>query len=171
MTRPDFDTVPTFYKKYVEFVKEMDLADALRYAGKVIQEVVLSIPEKKGTFRYAEGKWTIKEVLNHMMDAERVFAYRALRFSRNDLTPLAAFDENAYATEANAHGRTLHQLAREIQWLRETTVDLYASFTPEMLRREGTASNQKVSVLNLGYIIAGHDLHHHKILLERYLKS
>ena len=171
MTRPDFDKVPAFYKKYVEFVKEMDLVEALRYAGKVVQELVLSIPEEKAPYRYAEGKWTIKEVLNHMMDAERVFAYRALRFSRNDLTPLAAFDENAYATEANAQGRTLHQFAREMQWLRETTVDLYESFTPEMLRREGTASDQKISVLNLGYIIAGHDLHHRHILLERYLNS
>jgi uncharacterized damage-inducible protein DinB len=171
MTRPDLDNVPAFYRKYVEFVKDMDLTDALRYAGNAVQEVALSISEQKATYRYAEGKWTIKEVFNHMMDAERVFAYRALRFARNDQTPLAAFDENAYAPEANAHGRALHQLAREMQWLRETTVDLYASFTPEILLREGVASNQKISVLNLGYIIAGHDLHHRTILLERYLNS
>lgn len=150
---------------------DMALADALRHAGQVTQEVVFSIPEEKGTYRYAEGKWTIKELLNHMMDAERVFAYRALRFSRNDRTPLASFDENAYATEANAHGRAMHQLAREMQWLRETTIDLYASLTPQMLRREGTASNQKISVGNLGYVIAGHDLHHCNILRERYLNS
>lgn len=171
MARPDLPSVPAFYQKYVEFVKEMDVTDALRYAGRAIQELVFSIPGQKSTYRYADGKWTINEVLNHMMDAERVFAYRALRFSRNDQTPLAAFDENAYAAEANAQGRPLHQLAREMQWLRETTIDLYASFTPEMLRREGTASNQRISVLSLGYIIAGHDLHHRKILLERYLNS
>lgn len=171
MTRPDFHTVPSFYKAYVEFVKDMGLPEALKFAGKVVQALVLSIPEQKATYRYAQGKWTIQELLNHMMDAERIFAYRALRFSRNDLTPLAAFDENAYATQANAQARSLHQFAREMQWLRETTIDLYTSFTPEMLRREGTASNQKISVLNLGYIIAGHDLHHRKILLERYLNS
>lgn len=142
---------------------------ALRHAGKLIQDLLLTIPEEKGTYRYAEGKWTIKEVLNHMMDAERVFAYRALRFSRNDQTPLQSFDENEYAIHANAHGRSIYRLAREIQWLRETTVDLYASFTPEMLQRVGTASNQRISVFNLGYIIAGHDLHHRKILMERYL--
>ena len=143
--------------------------EALRHAGKVVQQLLITIPEDKGTYRYAEGKWTIKEVLNHMMDAERVFAYRALRFSRNDPTALQPFEENDYATRANAHGRTIHQLAREMQWLRESTIDLYASFTPEMLLLEGTASGKRISVLNLGYIIAGHDVHHQRILVERYL--
>ena len=143
--------------------------EALRHAGKVVQQLLTTIPEDKGTYRYAEGKWTIKEVLNHMMDAERVFAYRALRFSRNDPTALQPFEENDYATRANAHGRSIHQLAREMQWLRESTIDLYASFTPEMLLLEGTASGKRISVLNLGYIIAGHDVHHQRILVERYL--
>jgi uncharacterized damage-inducible protein DinB len=169
MTRPDVETVPPFYKGYVEFVKDMDLHDALRHAGKLVQQLVPYIAEEKGDYRYAEGKWTVKEVLNHMMDAERIFAYRALRFARNDQTPLHAFDENEYALQANAHARSLQQFAREMKRLRETTIDLYASFSPEMLLREGTASNKKLSVLNLGYIIAGHDIHHHKILHERYL--
>lgn len=145
--------------------------EALRHAGRVTQELLARVPEEKGGHRYEAGKWTVKEVLNHMMDAERVFAYRALRFSRSDQTPLHAFDENAYATRANAHGRSISQLARELQWLRETTLDLYSSFTSEMLQLEGTASGQKLSVLHLGYIIAGHDVHHRKILVERYLKS
>lgn len=169
MTRPDIEAVPSFYRPYVELVKEMNVTDALLLAGKQVQELLVTIPEEKGTHRYAEGKWTVKEVLNHMMDAERVFAYRALRFARNDQTLLHPFDENEYAGQANAHGRTIYKLAREMQWLRETTLDLYTSFTPEMLAREGTASNKKISVLNLGYIIAGHDLHHRKILTERYL--
>ena len=143
--------------------------EALRHAGKLTQQLLATIPEERGTHRYAEGKWSLKEVLNHMMDAERVFAYRALRFSRNDQTPLHPFDENEYAPRANAHSRTIFQLAREMQWLRETTIDLYASFSPEMLRLEGTASGKRISVLNLGYIIAGHELHHRQILLERYL--
>jgi len=171
MTRPDLSNVPAFYKNYVEHVKDMDLSHALRQAGKQIQHLLVSVTEEKGTYRYAEGKWSVKEVLNHMMDAERVFTYRALRFSRNDQTPLHPFDENEYAVRANAHSRTIQHLAREMQWLRETTIDLYDSFTPEMLQRQGTASNQKISVLNLGYIIAGHDVHHRKILMERYLNS
>ena len=171
MTRPDIETVPSFYKGYVEFVKDMDLADALRHAAQLVQQLVPYIPEEKGDYRYAADKWTIKEVLNHMMDAERVFAYRALRFSRNDQTPLQPFDEKEYAPQANAHSRNIQQFAREMKRLRETTLDLYASFTPEMLLREGTANNNRLSVLSLGYIIAGHDLHHRKILHERYLNS
>lgn len=169
MLRPDMERVPAFYKDYVTYVQDMDLLEALRHAGKMTQAMLVSIPEDRGTYRYAQDKWSIKEVLNHMMDAERVFAYRALRFSRNDKTPLHPFDENEYAPRANAHARTLYQLSRELQWLRETTIDLYSSFTPEMLAMEGIASNQSISVLNLGYIIAGHDLHHRRILTERYL--
>ena len=171
MTRPDIERVPAFYQNYVNYVKEMDLMEALRHSGKETQKLLVNIPEEKGSHRYAEGKWTIKELINHIMDAERIFAYRALRFSRGDQTPLHPFEENDYAPRANAHARTILQLARELQWLRETTIDLYNSFSEEMLKLEGTASNQRISVLHLGYIIAGHDLHHGKILRERYLKS
>ena len=171
MTRPDIQTVPPFYKTYVELVRDLELFDALRQSGERVQELLKTLPEEVGTHRYQEGKWTVKEVLNHMMDAERVFAYRALRFSRMDETPLQPFEENDYAPRANAHGRTIQQLAGEMRRLRETTIDLYESFTREMLESVGTASNKKISVLNLGYIIAGHDLHHRKILIERYLKS
>lgn len=171
MTRPDIASVPEFYKTYVNHVKDMDLPDALRHAGDQVQDLLKTLPEEKGALRYQEGKWSVKEVLNHMMDAERVFAYRALRFARNDETPLHPFEENAYATEANAHGRTLQQLAGEMRRLRETTIDLYSSFSPGMLQRVGTASGKKISVLNLGYVIAGHDLHHRSILMERYLNS
>ncbi len=170
MIRPDIENVPAFYQGYVELVKDMDLLDALRHAGKIAQQTVPYIPEDDGQHRYADGKWSIKEVVNHMMDAERVFAYRALRFARNDQTALHPFEENDYAPEANAHGRDIQQLAREMKRLRETTIDLFASFTPEMLAREGTASGKKISVKNLGYIIAGHDIHHVNILRQRYLK-
>lgn len=171
MTRPDLSAVPSFYKPYVELVKEMEVLEALRHAGNLVQKTVGAIPEARGMHRYAEGKWTIREVLNHMMDAERVFAYRALRFSRNDQTPLHPFEENEYAPRANANGRSISGIAAELQRLRETTIDLYASFTDEMLKLEGTASNKKISVLNLGYIIAGHDIHHRNILITRYLNG
>lgn len=171
MTAPDLSAVPSFYRPYVELVKEMDVLDALRHARDLVQETLAAIPEEKGMHRYAEGKWTIKEVLNHMLDAERVFAYRALRFSRNDQTPLQPFEENDYAIRANANARSISGLAAELKRLRETTIDLYTSFTGEMLQREGTASNKKISVLNLGYIIAGHDVHHRNILTARYLNG
>lgn len=169
MTRPDLETVPPFYKPYVENVQDLDVLDALRSADSQIQDLLRTIPEEKGDFRYADGKWTIKEVLNHLMDAERVFAYRALRFSRNDETPLQPFEENDYAIRANAGSRSVKQLGAEMHRLRETTIDLFSSFTADMLTREGIASSKRISVLNLGYIIAGHDLHHRKIVMERYL--
>jgi uncharacterized damage-inducible protein DinB len=169
MTRPNPEVVPTFYKGYVELVKDLDVLDALRQADTKTQETIKAIPEEKGEYRYGPDKWSIKELLNHMMDAERIFAYRALRFSRGDQTPLHPFEENDYAPLANAHSRTIQQLAEEMERLRATTLDLYSSFSPHMLNLEGTASNKRLSVLHLGYIIAGHDLHHRKILLERYL--
>ena len=144
---------------------------ALSQSNKVALQLFRSIPEDMGEYRYAEGKWSIKELLNHMMDAERIFAYRALRFSRNDKTPLSGFEENDYAPLANAHGRSVQQLCDEIERLRLSTIDLFSSFTPDMLKREGTANNSKLSVISLGYIIAGHETHHRKIISERYLKQ
>lgn len=169
MTRPDLDNVPEFYKTYVSYVQEMDLFDALKHADEQVQQLIAAIPEEKGDYRYAGDKWTLKEVLNHMMDTERVFAYRALRFARNDKTALHAFAQDDYAHEANAHNRTIKQLGAEMHRLRQTTIDLFSAFTPDMLQRQGVASNKSISVLNLGYVIAGHDLHHRKIVMERYL--
>jgi hypothetical protein len=106
-----------------------------------------------------------------MIDAERIFAYRALRFARNDKTDLPGFEEKDYAPEANAHGRSIQHLADEAERVRLSTIDLFKSFTPEMLMREGTANKNKISVFNIGYIIPGHETHHRKILTERYLKA
>jgi uncharacterized damage-inducible protein DinB len=170
-TKPDIESVPLFYKAYVENVKDLDVMMALTQSAKVALNLFRSIPEDMGDYRYAEGKWSLKELFNHMMDAERIFAYRALRFSRNDKTTLPGFEEKDYAPLANAHARSIDQLTDEMERLRMTTIDLYASFTPEMLRREGTANNNRLSVLSLGYVIAGHETHHRKIINERYLKK
>src|SRR6478752_9478595 len=110
MTRPDLSAVPPFYRKYVEHVKDLDVIEAMRLSSKLTLDLVRAIPEEKGEFRYQPEKWSIKELLCHMMDAERIFAYRALTFARNDSTELAAFEENDYAPQANAHARTLKQL-------------------------------------------------------------
>lgn len=171
MIHPDLQSVPAYYKGYVDQVKKLDLFEALRHSNKLMVDLVESISEEKGEFRYEPGKWTIKELLCHLMDAERIFAYRALRFARNDKTPLPAFDENDYVPQSNSHARTLRQITEEMQRLRNTTLDLYVSFTPLMLQRTGSANNTEVSVLNLGFIIPGHELHHRKILTERYLKN
>jgi uncharacterized damage-inducible protein DinB len=169
MTRPDLNSVPAFYKGYVDHVKEMDVIEALKFSSEQTLKMISSIPESKGEYRYAEGKWSIKELLNHMIDVERIMCYRALRFARNDKTDLPGFEENDYAPEANAHARTIAQLADEAKRLRATTIDMFASFTPEMMKREGTANKNKLSVLTLGYVVSGHESHHRQILKERYL--
>lgn len=169
-TSPDPATLPPFYQDYVSHVSSLDLMDALRSSILTTDSLIRSIPEAKGEYRYAPGKWSIKEMICHMLDAERIFAYRALRFARNDQTELSGFDEQQYAPHANAHSRTLNQLADEFKRQRETTIDLFKSFTPEMLYCSGKANNNLISVINLGYVIAGHEVHHRNILLERYLK-
>jgi hypothetical protein len=103
------------------------------------------------------------------MDTERILAYRALRFARNDKTNLPGFEESDYAPQANAENRNIKHIADEMERLRMTTIDLFVNFTPEMLQRKGLANNLELSVLNLGYIISGHESHHRAILKERYL--
>lgn len=170
-TSPDFTTLPDFYKKYVTLLQDVDVLEALKASIEQTIDLLLLVPEDKGEYRYAPDKWSIKELICHIMDAERIFAYRALRFARNDTTSLHGFEENDYAPQANAHKRTLQQLVHEMKNLRTASVDLFASFSPEMLQRKGIASNNQISVINLGYIIAGHETHHRNILIERYLKK
>lgn len=171
MLRPDLETVPPFYQGYVNYVKDFDMAYILDHSNRQMVMLVRSIPEDKGEYRYAPGKWSIKELLCHVMDAERIFAYRALRFARNDSKPLQGFEENDYATEANAHARSILQIADEMERLRKSTIDMFLSFTPDMLLRKGSANNTVVSVLNLGYIIPGHETHHRTVLQQRYLTN
>ncbi len=171
MTLLDINTVPTYYQRYVTLVMDLDVLEALKQSDESIRTLLESIPEEKGEYKYQPEKWSIKESVCHIMDVERIFAYRALRFARNDQTPLPGFEDNDYAIEANAHARTLKQLVEEMTNLRIATLDLFRSFTSQMLQREGVASNNTFSVLSLGYIIAGHESHHHKILVERYLNK
>jgi hypothetical protein len=170
-TAPDPATLPPFYSGYVSLVQDMDVMEALSVSGAATETLLRSLPEEMELYRYAPDKWSVNELVCHMMDAERIFAYRALRFARKDDTPLAGFEENTYAPHANAHSRTLQQLAAEMQRLRATTIDLFASFTPDMLQLKGNANNNIISVINIGYVIAGHEMHHCAVIQERYLKT
>lgn len=165
----NLETIPAFYKGYVKLVEHPDIIQALRISSYRSMELIHSIPEEKVDFRYAAGKWSIREVFCHMLDAERIFAYRALRFARNDKTPLSGFDEEAYAPHLNASARSLAELGDEMQHLRTSTVDLFKSFSEEMLTRKGTANNNELAVGAIGIIIAGHETHHCKVIRERYL--
>ncbi|MCW5911392.1 MAG: DinB family protein [Cyclobacteriaceae bacterium] len=165
----NLDTIPHFYKNYVKQVEESDLLQALRISGHRTLELVHAIPDSKIDYRYAPGKWTIREALCHMIDAERIFAYRALTFARNDKTELPGWEENDYAPQANAQGRSMHKIAAEMAHLRSATIDMFEGFAPEMLSRKGIANKNELSVVALGFIIAGHETHHCNILRERYL--
>jgi len=165
----NLDNIPPFYKNYVKQIEEPDVLQALRISGHRMLELVHSIPTNKADHAYATGKWTVREVLCHLLDAERIFCYRALRFARNDKTALPGFEENDYALQANATGRSLAKIASEMAHVRSSTIDLFESFNADMLNRKGTASGKELSVIALGFIISGHETHHRKILVERYL--
>jgi uncharacterized damage-inducible protein DinB len=167
----NLESIPHFYKNYVKQIEETDLIQALRISGHRMLELVHFIKEEKSDYRYAEGKWSVRELLCHMVDAERIFAYRALTFARNDKTNLPGFEENDYAPQANASGRSLKKIADEMAHLRIATIDMFEGFTPEMLTRKGKANNNELAVVSLGFIIAGHETHHRKFLMERYLSA
>jgi uncharacterized damage-inducible protein DinB len=164
------DEYASFYANYINQVsEEYTLVEELEISVHRLVKFVQDIPLDKFDYRYAEGKWTIKDILLHLIDAERIFAYRALRFARNDKTALASFDENTYVDEANANKRSIQDLLSEMLVVRQATLSLFKSFSEEQLLRKGIASNNPMSVRALGFIIIGHQNHHQRIFLERYL--
>lgn len=167
--RPDASEYLSYYGRYIDQVPEGDLLQTLRDQLDQTLSLVRGVDEARGGHRYAPGKWSIRDVLAHVIDAERIFAYRALRIARGDRTPLASFDENAYAQAANADARTLADLAQELEHVRRGNLLFLASLSDEALARRGTASDAEVSVRALAWIIAGHERHHATLLRERYL--
>jgi uncharacterized damage-inducible protein DinB len=147
----------------------MDMQEALIATRTQMNDIIDNLPPEKEDFAYAPAKWTVKELLCHIIDAERIFVYRALCFSRNDKTNLPAFDENAYVPESNASLRTIQSIRQEMNNLRASTIDFFASCNEEMLGRSGTANNTRISVRALGYVVSGHAAHHLSILKQRYL--
>jgi hypothetical protein len=166
--RPDATEYAPFYANYVAGVPEADVVSALRESGREITATLAAIPESRGGFRYAEEKWSVREMVGHVIDAERIFTYRALRLARGDSTPLPAFEENDYARVAGSDARTMTDLVDELRAVRESTVRMFASLPGEAWTRKGTVSGREVSVRALAYITAGHARHHLKILRERY---
>ena len=166
--RPITGQYPDFYSPYIKTIESDDLIANLAQSHQTSLDLFGSYPEDKWEYRYQPEKWHLKELLGHLIDAERIFSTRALRFSRNDLTPLPGFEQNDYVPESNVSHRSIPDLLEEWTLLRNATIKMFENFTLEMLQREGVASGWPVTVMAIGFIIAGHEKHHQRIFRERY---
>ena len=158
-----------YFFPYISVLGDVTLIEELEISLHEFIRFVQNIPMDKFDYRYAEDKWTIKEIIQHVIDTERIFAYRALRISRNDQTPLPGFDENEYSNNTEANKRGLQDLLTELSAVRHSNIFLFKSFSEEQLQRTGIASNAGISVRAIGFIMIGHQKHHQKIFEERYL--
>jgi hypothetical protein len=169
--RPDHSEYNEYYRRYVARVPDGNIVTTLTTLLDGTLATLGGVGEARALHAYAPGKWSIKEVVGHIADAERVFAYRALRIARGDGTPLASFDENAYVPAGRFGDRRLAGLLDELVAVRHATVHLLAGLPEDAWTRSGSASGYAVSVRALAWIIAGHELHHRHILATRYLQA
>jgi len=166
--RPERAEYADFYAGYVAAVPDGDVVATLEREGRRTAAALAALPAERTGFAYAEGKWTVRDVVAHVCDAERVFTYRALRFGRSDPTPLPSFDQELFSRNAHADRRAWTDLLDELRTLRAATLYLFRSFAAEDWERSGIASGAPVSVRALAWIVAGHELHHRRVLEERY---
>lgn len=159
--------MPEFVDRYIHQVEDRELDEALLQSAGAFHAIADQL-EALGDKVYAPGKWTIKDILQHCIDTERILSYRALRIARNDRTPLAGFEEEDYARYTSATERSVVDLLDELAVVRKSSILLFRNFSNEMLLRQGTASGRSLTVLALGFTIAGHVLHHLRIVEERY---
>lgn len=169
--RPRQGDYALHYERYVALVPSGDFLEILQDQRRELVALLSPLSDEQADFRYAPGKWSIKEVLGHVIDAERIFAYRLLRIARGDETPLASFEQDGYIKTGNFSARKLDDLLSEFSAVREATICLVRSLDDAAWLRRGTASQKEVSVLALAFIIAGHDRHHRVILEKQYLSA
>jgi len=166
--RPAKGDYAEYYQPYIDAVKGDDIFRILIEQNLESQNVLNSFSESKGNYSYSEEKWTVKEVIGHMMDVERIFAYRAFAISRGETKPLPGMDQDIYVKNGNFSKRQLFDLVYEFRLLRESNILLFGSFDNSVLQNRGNASGYEVTVLALMYITAGHEKHHLNILSEKY---
>ena len=167
--RPDASEYPSSHAAYVQEAPEGDILAALRRQSEEIQDMLGALPLAMGGHRYGPGKWSIRELVGHLNDAEKCFEHRAYRFSRGDASPLPGFDEDAYVAAGRSELRSLLDLTAEFAHLRAATLATFTHLAPEAWDRRGIANGKGVSVRALAFVIAGHAAHHMRILRERYL--
>ena len=167
-TRPDRTEYDPYFSKYIDPVPDGDIVTILKSQIDNTLALLRNVSEEKAGEAYAPGKWSIKEVVGHLIDTERIFAYRALRIARNDRTPLAGFEQDDYVAATNFNARTLASLIEELSAVRSANIHLFKHFTEAEWLRRGTANQKEITTRALAYNIAGHEMHHVGILQSRY---
>ncbi|KEY20268.1 DinB family protein [Kaistella antarctica] len=160
-----------YIQRYLDLVPSENWVEELKDSGKETLEIYQQFSEQQSEFAYAEGKWSLKMLLQHLIDAERIFVYRALRFSRNDQTELAGWDEEDYAKNYFLEEISLKSLIQEFDFLRKSTIYFFENFSRSVLPKTGIANNNEISVETIGKLIVGHNIHHLNIIKERYLPN
>jgi uncharacterized damage-inducible protein DinB len=168
ITLPITDYNP-YYQPYIDKLGDVDLMDMMENQLENFPKFIQSIPKDKWIYAYGSDKWSVAEVLLHVLDTERVFQYRALRFGRNDSTSIPGFDQDQYVPESNANDRSMESIIEEYRSIRKSSLTLFSSFNDIILKRWGTANGSKMSVAALGFIMLGHQRHHRDVLRARYL--
>jgi uncharacterized damage-inducible protein DinB len=166
---PENDEYPGYYEPFIRLSSPVEVVRVLEETGEEVSAFIRSIPNEFAAHRYAEGEWDLRQILVHIIDTERIYAYRALRVARKDETELPGFDENRYAANCNSDQRSLEEILDEFQLVRKSTIALFRQFDQETLLLKGIANEKKMTVRAIGHIIAGHALHHCNIIRERYL--
>ncbi|MCH7530602.1 MAG: DinB family protein [Gemmatimonadetes bacterium] len=169
LPRPEVHEHDEYYKRYTDLVPDGDIVDTLRGQMETTLELLSSVPAERETFRYAEGKWSVREVIGHLIDTERVFAFRALTFARQDGAELPGMDQEEWGGRNNAHERPLDDLADEWSALRRANVRLFSTFDADAGARAGVANDHDFTVRSFPWIIAGHELWHRKLIARDYL--
>jgi hypothetical protein len=167
--KPDPQTYPEWYRGYVELVEESTVPEALRGAREMRKKVLNYWPKPRTLHRYESGKWSVQEVVQHLIDTERIFTYRALSIARGASENLLGYDHDAYVATCNADARSFESLLAEVRIVRKGTLALFESFSAEQMKQEGSANGVRFTTEQLGFIIAGHERHHLGVLKRKYL--
>jgi hypothetical protein len=169
MKRSDITPMPAYFDRYINLADDKELSEVLQTSLEELDRIPLDTWVALGNNAYAPGKWTVKDTIQHLIDTERIFAYRALCFARADATIQPSYDEAFYASNSNANARELADLIAELKIVRQSFIALFASFTDTVLRQSAVSFKGTYSVLSIGFIIPGHQRHHFRILEEKYL--
>jgi hypothetical protein len=167
--RPSPGTYPAYFENYIPLVKQNSVMEAFDQNWKELNEFVSKIPIQKENYAYGPGKWTIKQVIHHLADTERIMTYRALRFARKDPQQPLPFEEDLYAANSELQNRDLKDIMAEFETIRKASVSLFRTFSGETLQRSGTTGGGNCTVLALGFMVCGHAVHHMNVIRERYL--